>query len=104
MGALWEMALFVYNSDDGNTYNVALREEVGTAGNFNPAASGAVANYPKQYRKRYVTGIDLSTGDRHVQPIASASDPIFVSAATFVYNGVTYSKVGSVAEKRPTRL
>jgi hypothetical protein len=104
MGANWTMGLYKYFSDDGNTYNVALSDKVAQTGNFQPADSGAVANYPKQYRMRHITGIDIYTGNRHTNKVANASDTIFTSDSVFVYQLETYTIQGRIAEWRPGRL
>ena len=104
MGAIWKMKLYLYNSDDGFAYAVALREEIAQTGGFQLAEPSGRANLPKQYRMRRITGIDLFTGNRHSNWIADATNESFTSGSTFVYNNVTYTKVGSIGEKRPTRL
>ena len=104
MGAIWRMQLYLYNSDDGFAYAVALRQEVATTGGFELAQPGARANLPKQYRMRHITGVDLFTGNRHNNWIADATNESFTSGSSFIYNNVTYQKIGSIGEKRPTRL
>jgi hypothetical protein len=98
------MGFYIYESDDGNNYVVVLRIDKGTTGNFNSPSLPFVANFPRQYRMRYILGIDPETGSVHKQQVASATDYLFTTATSYIYNDTYYAVSARIAEKRPVRM
>jgi len=100
MGDQYSKSKYLYFSDDGGVYVVGLRDEKADTGGFLPAPTAVVLNFPKTYRMRYVVGVDLNTGAKHVQPVAEAGNSLFVNATQFTYLGVSFHVLAHVAEKR----
>ena len=103
MGDQYSKSKYFYVSDDGVVYVVGLRDEKADLGGFQPAPDNVVVNLPKTYRMRYVVGVDLSTGGKHVQQVAEPAFHLFVGDTSFNYLGDNYQVLAHVAEKRHGR-
>jgi hypothetical protein len=103
MGDQWKLAKFEYQSDDGNTYVVGLRTDKSFLGGFFPVANNIPCDYPRQYRMRFVRGIDLATGNFAKIQVAQATNLLFTTSTLFQYLGITYQVTERVAEKRPNK-
>ncbi len=107
MPSLWFMALYVYDSDDTNSYNVGLSSGNATAGGFSAATPGDVEDFPRPYRMRKVYG-RASGGGRHKLPISTFNNSLFVSGGSFTIPYITGSAdficEGRIGEKRPARI
>ena len=67
MGLYKNLGLYVYNSDDGTTYNVGITAQEATAGGFTAAAAGEQADFPKAWRMRYVRGYYIQAQECHLE-------------------------------------
>lgn len=105
MGALWDMAVFEYKSDDGNTYYVGLSVSVGLTAGFNLAPAGALPNYPRGWKMRRVYGKENGGYSHSSMPVPDASYAAFSGAPySWTTHGVTYNAQGRVGEKRTSRI
>ena len=112
MGLYKNLGLYVYNSDDGTTYNVGITAQEATAGGFTAAAAGEQADFPKAWRMRYVLGYYITgTGVSFRKlPIASNTNPLYTGdQATFTITdnqggSFTYTRTGEFGEKRANRI
>lgn len=103
MGAQFQKSKYEYKSDDGNTYIVGLRDEVADLGGFVPESDNFIDNYPRAFRMRRVIGIERGTGNKHVQPVADPSHPLFNSAPGFWYLSHYFTITAILSEKRPDK-
>lgn len=103
MGALWNMGLFDYHSDDANTYVVGLSNLVATAAGFSSSA-GVIQNFPKTWRMRKAYGVNNVNAHAHV-PVPSLGSTLWgPTPGTFSLHSSTYTVEGRVGERRIVRI
>jgi hypothetical protein len=103
-------AEYVYNSDNGKSYEVSHSTPKAVAGGFGigPSSGGL---FPRAWRMRGVYGVILGSGTadnapaKTFLPIADASNPLFTQSTstfsvTYPWGTVTYTVTGIRGEKR----
>lgn len=101
-GSLGGSGLYLYESDDTNTYRVTMLDYMALAGGFTATGSGEGANYIRGHQMRHIYG-KASDGQRKKIPIASASDAHFVTGGSITVDGKAFVIQGKIGEKRPSR-
>lgn len=92
---------YVYNSDDGNPYVVALTDDDAVPGGFGTAVAPDSGNpYPRGWKMRYWLGKDPITFITTKIPVFRNDDPIWVSHSSFVKHAVTFNGGGKIGERR----
>src|SRR5208337_2148238 len=110
MGYLWIQVVVVYQSDDGNSYNVGLSSQNVAAGGFSPSPAGSIPNYPKSWRMRHVIGIAPTDSSlKHKLPIATTGVSLWTElSGTFSIIYLSGSQVfnlsGRLGEKRRVKI
>ena len=104
MGNQFDMGLYNYYSDDGSVYVVGLRTDKAYPGGFTEVAPHQPLTLPRNYRMRYVLGLEPMNGDRCKLPVAEKNSVLFESATQFSYLGVTYTISAKIGEKRPGKF
>jgi len=99
-GPLGRRDIYIYNSDDGNTYNVEILAAKADEGSFAPNPTG-LTNYPRGWKMRKVYG-EAADGTRIALPIAAANTSLFQSGGSFEVYGISFDVRGRIGEKRPS--
>ena len=104
MGSQFSMSLYNYYSDDESVYVVGLRTDKAAPGGFTEVEAHQPLTLPRNYKMRYVLGMEPLNGNRCKLPVAEKNSVLFESATQFSYLGVTYTISARIGEKRPGKF
>jgi hypothetical protein len=94
---------YAYQSDDGNTYQVALAQSNATVGGFgSPVADGVNGGYPVGWKMRHLSALGAA-GQRTIVPANSHSNAAYMNGGTFTKNGVAYQIQGRIGERMTSK-